>query len=201
MTEKRRRLDPASRRQEIFDAAVAELTARGMAVRVEDIVARAGAAKGTFYTCFATWDDLLEAIRSDLIATYFARHGHLLSVDSPAQWSRRLPELSEHFVAFLIEMGGLHDVLFHSAFTLNRPLPAERKPTTHIAALLEAGQKAGVYASMDSQMVANLIFALIHETADAIMADGAQGQEGERERRLDALKHTLNRITLKEMPK
>jgi AcrR family transcriptional regulator len=63
---RRRRLEPEVRRQEVIEAAEKLLTVNG----VEDIVHEAGAAKGTFYLYFPTWDDLLEAIRGRLVVAF-----------------------------------------------------------------------------------------------------------------------------------
>ena len=85
---KRRRLTPELRRQEILDAAVLLLREKGMATRVEDVTLAAGAAKGTFFTCFPSWDDLLEAVRAHHIAEFAV--GNVFSPQSE-EWSRVLP--------------------------------------------------------------------------------------------------------------
>ena len=67
----RRRLKPAVRRSELLDAALRVLRSKGPAkVRVEDVTRAAGAAKGTFYLYFSSWEDLLVAVREHLLSTY-----------------------------------------------------------------------------------------------------------------------------------
>ena len=70
----RRRLQPDERREELLKAAES-LLRRGGTVRVEDVVAEARAAKGTFYVYFATWDDLLMAVRARIFAAFQAAGG------------------------------------------------------------------------------------------------------------------------------
>ena len=186
----RRRLKPDQRREELLAVADALLHEHGTALRVEDITAAAGAAKGTFYTCFDTWDDLLVAVRKRRLAPLEDRVAPLLDPDSRQPWPARLPRLAEILVAFILDLGHLHEVLFHSTFPLNHPLPEDARPAARIGALLRAGQREGVYAGLDPEPTGALIFAMIHETADSIAA-GA-----DHERSLHALTTALNRLVL-----
>lgn len=189
---KRRRLTPEIRKQEILAAAIPLLKDKGMATRVEDVAAAAGAAKGTFFTCFATWDDLLEAVRAHHIAAFRAVMVPVRP-STLADWQNVLPGLSLSFIDFILGMGGTHEVLFHSAFTIARPLPAAERPAAQIAAILRDGQAAGAYGMLDADHAGRLIFAMIHDTADAIAA-GA-----ERIAALDALYLALHRMTQPEI--
>jgi AcrR family transcriptional regulator len=176
------------RRLEILDAAEKLLRIHGPAVRVDDIMTEAQAAKGTFFTYFATWDDMLEAVRERTSIKLEAAVADLFEHSALTNWKDVLPRLAATFIDFVIEMGGLHQVLFHSAFTQTRPMPQERKPAARIASILRAGLKAGAYAPVDPDPTAGLIFSAIHETANAIIA-GA-----DRERSLAALDLLLHRI-------
>jgi AcrR family transcriptional regulator len=189
--QKRRRLTPQSRRQEILAAAIKLLREKGIATRVEDITSAAGAAKGTFFTCYASWDDLLEAVRAHHIASFNASNALTLP-DTVMGWHKLLPQLSVRFIDFILGMGGTHEVLFHSAFTLARPLPPAERPASRIAAILRSGQAAGAYASFDADTIGRLIFAMIHDTADAIVA----GED--RVTALDTLNLAMHRMTQPE---
>jgi len=184
----RRRLTSELRRQELLDTADALLPVHGTALRVEDITRAAGAAKGTFYTCFETWDDLLIAVRARRIEVLGQRIAPLLTPGVSTDWPTRLPRLAETLTDFILDLGKLHEVLFHSAFPLTHPLPAEREPAARFAALLRAGQAAGAYVALDPDPTGGLIFAMIHETADAIAA----GMD--RDRALRALSTALTRL-------
>jgi AcrR family transcriptional regulator len=186
MAAPRRRLGQDKRRAELLDAVERLLQRNGPAVRVEDIVAAASAAKGTFYTCFATWDDMLEEVRARKIAELDRALAPILAA-KPVRASL-LADVAVTAVDFILALGGLHDVLFHSAFTQARPLPESVRPPAQIAAILRRGQQAGVYAPCDPAPMGALIFAMMHETADRIAA-GA-----DRKRSLATLRLALDRI-------
>jgi AcrR family transcriptional regulator len=184
----RRRLGTEIRREEIIAAAERLLRKGGAAVRVEDVVAEAGAAKGTFYTAFDNWDDLLEEIRTRKAAELENIVAPLLPDGPDSDWVGALSATATAFVDFVLALEGLHEVLFHSLFTRARPMPAERRPAARIAALLKAGQAAGRYGALDAEPAAALIFAMMHEAADAIAAGADRG------RCLAALDRMLRRI-------
>jgi AcrR family transcriptional regulator len=179
-------LGPDKRRAELLDAAERLLQRDGLAVRVEDIVEEARAAKGTFYTCFATWDDMLDAVRARKIAELEQLLAPVLAA-KPVRASL-LADIAVISIDFIVALQGLHDVLFHSAFTQARPLPSNTRPPARIAAILRHGQQAGVFAPCDPEPMGALIFAMMHETADRIAA-GA-----DRKRSLATLEVALDRI-------
>lgn len=186
----RRRLTPSQRREELVEVADPLLRARGAALRVEDITTAAGAAKGTFYNCFETWNDLLVAVRERRLVALEQRIAPLLDPATPHDWRTLLPRLAEALIAFILDLGKLHEVLFHSPFHLSHPLPPAARPAARIGALLAAGQAASVYAPTDPEPTGALLFAMIHETADAIAA-GA-----DHDRAMRALTTALNRLVL-----
>lgn len=186
MASPRRRLGQEARREELLAAAERLLQRGGVTVRVEDVVAEADAAKGTFYTCFATWDDMLEEVRIRKTAELERALAPIVSA-KPVRASM-LADVALTSIDFILELGGLHEVLFHSAFTQARPLPTNARPPARIAAILRMGQEAGVYAPCDPEPMGALIFAIMHETADRIAA-GA-----DRERSLATLALALDRI-------
>lgn len=190
----RRRLKPDARRLEILVAAEKLLKRHGTAVRVEDVVAEARAAKGTFYTYFATWDDLLEAIRARKIAELEAAAAPILAFGPATDWRKVLPALAVLLIDFITASGGLHEALFHSAFTRNRPEPPQKRLAARLAEIVKAGMAAGAYAKLDAEPTGVLISAVIHETADAILA-GA-----DRARSLAALDHLLHRLVFADSP-
>lgn len=185
MATRRRRLGPDMRRAELLDAAERLLQRNGPAVRVEDVVAAAKAAKGTFYTCFATWDDMLDELRARKIAEL---ERALAPVLDKAEHAAVLTNVAVTSVDFILKLGGLHEVLFHSAFTQARPLPDHARPPAQIAEILRRGQRVGVFAPCDPEPMGALIFAMMHETADRIIA-GA-----DRKRSLATLRLALDRI-------
>lgn len=184
---RRRRLEPRARRQEIIEAAERLLRAHGAEVRVEDVVREAGAAKGTFYVYFATWDDLLVTVRERIFAAFDEANPMPADPDGSTDWPRLLEALATAFVDATVELGGLHEALFHSDFAQRRPIPADHHPVARLTFLLKAGRDASVFEDVDPQPTARLLFAVIHETADAVAA----GED--RERALMAMRWILRR--------
>lgn len=183
----RRRLDPEIRRQELIEAAERLLRRRGPDVRVEDVVREAAAAKGTFYVYFPTWEDLLEVLRDRTIKAFDAAYPIPAGTDVDLDWLRLVERLAVSFVDGVVAMGGLHTVLFHSDFAQRRPLPDDDNPMGRLIAIVRAGGEAGAFADVDATLIGRLLFAVIHETADAVVA-GA-----DRKRALAAMRRVLRK--------
>ena len=132
-------------------------------MRVEDVVAEARAAKGTFYAYFDSWDDLLDTIRQRTIAELERDAAPVLALGAGTDWHKVLPSLSVLLVDFITASGGLHDALFHSDFTRSRPMPPETRLAARIAGILRAGMAAGAYVDLDAEPTSQLISAIIHE--------------------------------------
>jgi AcrR family transcriptional regulator len=164
----RRRLDPSVRRKEIMDAAERLLRKNGPDVRVEDVVREARAAKGTFYLYFPTWDDLLYALRARVIETFDESNPVNTKAGSKADWPRVLEQVAVAFVDAVVAMGGLHAVLYHSDFAGRCPIPEQDHPVSRLTAIVRAGQRAGAFVDIDADLVGRLLFAVMHETADAV---------------------------------
>lgn len=188
----RRRLDPEVRRREIIEAAERLLKAGGPDVRVEDVVREAGAAKGTFYLYFPTWDDLLEVLRGRLVTAF--DEAHPVPDAGVPDWLRLFESVAVAFVDAVVAMGGLHAVLFHSDFAQRRPVAAADHPVNRLTALIHAGQKAGTFAKVDPAATGRLLFAVIHEAADAVAAGEDQ------KRALAAMRWVLRRTLAREAP-
>jgi AcrR family transcriptional regulator len=189
----RRRLEPEVRRLEIIEAAERLLIAKGPEVRVEDVVREAGAAKGTFYLYFPAWDDLLEAIRGRLVAAFDEAHPLRIDATVAMDWPGVLDCLAVAFVDAIIAMGGLHAVLFHTDFARRRPIPEADNPINRLTAIVRMGRETGAFVDVDVPPTGRLLFAVIHETADAVAA----GED--RERALAAMRRMLRRAIKPEV--
>ncbi|MBN1321933.1 MAG: TetR/AcrR family transcriptional regulator [Thermoleophilia bacterium] len=178
----RRRLKPEVRRAELVDAALSVLRSRDPAeVRVEDVTQAAGAAKGTFYLYFSSWSDLLAAVRdrvfSDITSQVFDGFAVVGTAD---QWWVALEEQSARFIDFHVELGNLHQAIFHGPVT-EHPMEAEFSADRVISRLLRQGMALGACRQVDADIAAPLVFSLLHATADGIVRSGG------REERLKAL--------------
>ena len=172
----RRRLDPPSRRLDLIETAERLLRDRGAAVRVEDVVREAVAAKGTFFRYFPTWYDLLEVLRERSFQAFDARLPPPAKSGGEVDWSAAIGEAATRFVDFTVELGGLHDVLFHSDFTLARPAPVHQDAAVRLGVMIRAGQQARAFADLDPEPTARLLFAVIHETADQVRSGGERSR-------------------------
>jgi AcrR family transcriptional regulator len=153
------------------------------------VVREAGAAKGTFYVYFSTWDDLLETLRTRVFASFESAHPIPYEPDAAIDWMSSFERLAEAFVDAVGEMGGLHDVLFHTDFAQRRPIPVGEHPVARLAGLIRLGQSVAAFADVDPEPTAQLLFAVMHETADSVVAGG------DRQRALAAMRRVL-RATL-----
>jgi len=181
----RRRLHPEARKLEIVEAAERLLQAHGSRVRVDDVVRAAGVAKGTFFLYFPSWDDLLETVRERLVSEFDAAYPLPTEVEGPVDWPTVIDLQVAAFIDFTLSRRGIGEALFHSDFAERRPLAFNG--AVRLAAVIRAGQEAGAFGPVDPEPTARLMFAAIHEAADAV----AQG--GDRAAMLAALQRLLRR--------
>jgi AcrR family transcriptional regulator len=174
-------LNPEARRAELLDAALRVLRERdAMHVRVEDVTQEAGTAKGTFYLYFASWNDLLVAVRDHLLSSYAAEVRTRIAAAAPSELWAALENECVLFVDYVIGLGGLHEAIFHGP-TADQPIDATHSAQALISELLSAGIAAGACRSVDSDAASPLLLSLLHATADGIVRSGG------RDRRLDAM--------------
>lgn len=165
----RRRLSPEARRQELLDAAIRVLRQRGPgSCRVEDVTAEAGTAKGNFYRYFPTWDDLLVAVRDHVLDSYRDALAQRYADPASIVWWDVVDAEIDHFIMFQLDLGGLHDAIFHGAAAVAEPVEQDRSAASIVAGLLAAGIADGEFFPVDIKTTATLLFELLHAAADAI---------------------------------
>lgn len=162
----RRRLNPEARKLEIVEAAERLLQAGGARVRVEDVVREAGVAKGTFFLYFPTWDDLLDAIRGRLVARFDTAHPLPTETQGPIDWPALVNAQAAAFIDFTLLHMGVGEAVFHSDFAEGRPLADNG--ILRLTAVIRAGQEAEAFGPVNPEPTARLLFAAIHEAADAV---------------------------------
>ncbi len=178
---KRRRLSPDVRRGELLEAALLILRERGpMNARVKDVTEAAGAAKGTFYLYFPSWDDLLVEVRAHIISTYVSEMPDMIAAAALSDWWAAFEKECVHFVDFVDELGDLHKVLFHGPI-VDRPNNAAISYEEIIAGMLRKGIESGSCRHIEVDIAAQLIYSVLHITADNIV------QTGDRDRNLDSM--------------
>jgi AcrR family transcriptional regulator len=169
----RRRLRPEARKLEIVEAAERLIHTHGSRVRVEDVAREAGVAKGTFFLYFPTWDDLLETVRERLVTEFDTAHPLPTEAQGPIDWPGLVASQACAFIDFTLSRRGFGEAVFHSDFAERRPLADNA--ILRLSAVIRAGQEAEAFGPVDPEPTARLLFAAIHEAADAV-ADGADRQ-------------------------
>jgi AcrR family transcriptional regulator len=176
----RRRLKPEARRLELIEAALVVLRDRDLSeVRVEDVTREAGAAKGTFYLYFSSWGDLLDAVRDHVLTNFTSALLDRFAIATTAsEWWAALEEECTHFVQFHLELGTLHQAMFHSAVSKHSACQ-DQSDEVIIARLLRQGIALGACRELNTEMAAPLVFSLLHSTADAISkSNSSEGRLG-----------------------
>ncbi len=178
---KRRRLHPDVRRVELLEAALSVLRSRGpMNARVEDVTEAAGAAKGTFYLYFSSWEDLLVEVRAHLLSKYVSEMQERFTANARSDWWAAFEQECIHFVDFVEELGDLHKAIFHGPIA-DRPLDTAISSERIIAGMLKTGIESGVCRPVAIDVAARLLFSVLHTTVDSIV------QTGDRQRYLDSM--------------
>jgi AcrR family transcriptional regulator len=159
-----RRQPPATRRQAILDAAASLLVTNGLAgTSVEAVAQHAGIAKGTVYLYFASWSDLLAALRSRYAQGLADRAGSILEHADPADpgsVTHAFDRLAAELLDYVHANQRLYHVLFHEA-------PGHREqamePLRHLVArLLSQAMDQGALTRADTDLLARFILDGLH---------------------------------------
>lgn len=166
----RRRLTPQERRAELIDAAVRLLqSGRTVSNWVHAVTTEVGAAKGTFYLYFSSWNDMLVAVRDRVLRDYVARVRRLAESAGPIDWWDALDTECDAAIDFIAQPGELHDAIFHSAAAL-APVDEDLDMTIALAQFLRKGIDDGAFRVTDARTTAAFLSAIVHTAGDAIAA-------------------------------
>jgi AcrR family transcriptional regulator len=176
----RPRTKPAEvRRDELMDAAEGLFIKNGVAATsVDDIVALADVAKGTFYLHFASKDRLLAALQQRFVARVHQSLVRAMNRRRDDDWVGRLDAWVETSIGDYIEHVDLHHVVFHE-FTSDPKEPAhDNRVVEELARLLDAGARAGAFKTEDAFITATMLFHALH----GLVHDSATGKRAHRRR-------------------
>lgn len=156
------------RREELMDAAQALFLDKGFdATSVDEIVAQAGVAKGTFYFHFKTKDDVLQALRERFVVKFHERLEAAVDACAPEDWNGRLDAWMQAAVDGYMDQFALHDLVFHEFRPSSRRMMAHDNPITeHLTRLIAGGAKAGAWASRTPRLTAAMLFSAFHGAVD-----------------------------------
>jgi len=170
------RTKPADvRRQEILDAGERVFLAKGVArASVDDIVAAAGVAKGTFYLYFASKEALVHALRERWVESIQTRIADADARRSRDDWAGRLSSRMEAGTLAYFSQIDLHKALFHGddfhpcdddSMSLSNNLVV-----ADLTEFLHAGAVAGAWRVRDPKLLAVMLFHAIHGGTDFVVA-------------------------------
>jgi AcrR family transcriptional regulator len=177
------RTKPADiRRQEILEAGERVILAKGIAkASVDDIVAAAGVAKGTFYLYFASKEALVHALRERWVESIHSRVADAEARVPRGDWAARLSTRIEAGTLAYFARLDLHDVLFHGDdFHPGADDPmslSKNKVVADLTEFLRAGAAAGAWRVRDPRLLAVMMFHAFHGGLDYVVA--------QKEKRLD----------------
>lgn len=163
---------PQERLDELMTAAQQLFLEHGVAnTTVEQITARAGVAKGTFYLYFPTKDDVLMALGERFAHDHLARITQALGKLRPDDFEGRLACWARTGVTTYLDGVKLHDMLFHEARKPTRQGLVDNIVIDHLGGLLAAGNAAKAWTVEDPHLTAVFLFSGVHGMVDdAILA-------------------------------
>ena len=163
-----------ARREALLAAAEELIAAHGLdALTVDDVVGRAGVAKGTFYIYFATKAALLAALQARYAAEMRDRQQEALDALPPGAHARRLDRWVAVAIGGHLERAPLHDALFHhdvSALAITTGLDADNPQLALLERLLADGARDGAFRLDDTAVAAALLYGAMHAAVDLLLA-------------------------------
>lgn len=169
-----RRVLPAEIRIDDLMAAAADLfVAKGIdATTVDDIVAKAGVGKGTFYHYFDTKSDVVVALRNRFAVEFVDRAAAAVNACPPDDHPARLSAWLAAAVGVYLSRYELHDVVFHDFTHSQRKSREKDSVIAQLVTLLGDGQRAGVWRFADPRVAAIIVFDGMHGVVDDAIASG-----------------------------
>lgn len=163
---------------DLMSAAAELFIAHGIeATTVNDIVARAGVGKGTFYHYFGTKEDVILALRERFSRDFTTRVAEAIGRCPADDHHNRFAAWLEGTVAAYVADYKLHDVVFHEFRHSNRGSKDKEIVIAQLSGLLVDGVKAGAWTLPDPRAAAIVIFDAMHGVVDDAIASG-QGDAG-----------------------
>jgi len=169
---RRRRLAPLDRRAELVEAAIRVLrSGRDEGNWVAAVTREAGAAKGTFYLYFPSWEEMLLTVRERLLDASTVPIRNALASPTPVDWWVILEDGCARFIDAFGEFDRHHALIFHTGAP-EGSTQALSPSGALLAALIERGVAAGCFGPVDITAASRLLLAVAHAAADAVLAGG-----------------------------
>ena len=162
---------PEVRREELLDAAERLFVKRGVAsTSVDEIVAAADVAKGTFYLHFQSKDQLLVALQQRFVADFCNHLQAAMNRRRPGDWKGRSRAWIEAGISGYLDRVPLHDVVFHEFRPDDRRAKHDNPVVDELAEFLRLGTQAGAWSVEDPHLTAIMLFHALHGVVDDAIA-------------------------------
>jgi len=164
----RPRTKPAeTRRDDLMNASEHLFLSQGIArTTIEQITARAGVAKGTFYLYFSSKDDVLAALAGRFAVQLLDKIKRAVAKESTNNWRGKLEAWAKACVTGYLDSIRLHDVLFYGSRPRTREGLIDNIVIDHLTALLAAGVDAAAWSLDDPHVTAVFLFSGLHAGVD-----------------------------------
>ena len=163
---------PGVRRAQLMQAAEQLLLKRGIAnTSVDDIVACADVAKGTFYLYFESKEELLLALQHRFVADLCHRLELAMSQPRTDDWHGRLRRWLESAVGGYFEAWGLHQVVFRDFRPSKRRKNDKNPIVEQLADFLREGHRAGAWSTEAPHSTARLLFHALHGAVEEALRE------------------------------
>lgn len=174
----RRVLPPEVRTDDLMNAAADLFIAKGAeSTTVDEIVAKAGVGKGTFYHYFATKTDVILALRERFTRRFVEQVAASVEACPPGDHRARFSAWLRAAVRAYLDDFRLHDIVFHDFGHDLRRSSEKDMVIGQIAALLEKGMAAGAWSLPDARVTALILFDGMHGVVDDAIAAGRRDPE------------------------
>lgn len=167
-----RRVLPAEVRiDDLMNAAADLFIAQSVdATTVDDIAAKAGVGKGTFYHYFATKTDVVLALRARFTNSFIEQVSAKVETCAPGDHSGRFKAWLHGAIAAYLTNFELHDVVFHD-FRHDRRRSREKDAVIgQLTEILMTGMAAQAWSLPDARATALVLFDGMHGVVDEAIA-------------------------------
>lgn len=159
---------PGKRREDLLGAALRVFADKGIGnTTIADITGAAGVAKGTFYLYFDSKDQLVAALKEQMVDDILEHAGSLYGRVGRQDWWALVDTFAESYVDFMLEHRDMVQIMAQEGFAPEAdPAFAEcnRKVNEMLQAGLRAGMEAGVFATSDPELTSKLLHHAIEGT-------------------------------------
>lgn len=165
---------PEQRSRALLDAAAELFVEKGVgATSIDEIAARAGVAKGTFYHYFPDRATMLGALRQRFSLRFADAAEAAIGACDPQDWWAKLDAWVTVTAQEYVASYSLHDVIFHEPAVCHRWVMGDEPIVRLLQTLLSDGSDVGAWSVEDASLTAVGMFHAVHGVVDEALATGS----------------------------